>query len=196
VRVIGEPDIDRGIMMERIATASPRLKARTAGVLYFLSVLTAVFNEFFVHGRLGFLGILIPISCQIAVTLLLYSIFRPVNQSLSLLAVFFQLMTLTFEALDWKPRGVNIGMALHGVYCLLIGYLIVRSTFLPRILGVLMAFAGLVWLIYLSPTLANRLSPYNTAFGLLGEAVPMLWFLVMGVNPQRWKDQASTAGGD
>lgn len=54
-----------------------------------------------------------------------------------------------------------------------------------------MAFAGLVWLIYLSSPLANYLSPYNTAAGLLGEASPVLWLLVMGVNVQRGKEQAS-----
>ena len=73
---------------------------------------------------------------------------------------------------------------------LLIGYLIFRSTFLPRILGVLSAFAGLCWLTFLSPPLATYLSPYNLASGLLGEAAVCLWLLVMGVNVQRWKEQA------
>ena len=87
----------------------------------------------------------------------------PAVKSLSLLAVSSSLVALTFEALQLQPRGVNICMVFHGFYCLLIGYLIFRSTFLPRILGTMMAFAGLVWLIYLSPPLANYLSPYNTA---------------------------------
>jgi hypothetical protein len=50
-------------------------------------------------------------------------------------------------------------LVFFGPYCLLIGYLIFRSTFLPRILGVLMALAGLGWLIFLSP-LAIYLSTY------------------------------------
>jgi hypothetical protein len=179
--------------MGRIRETSPQFKARIAGALYLLSVLTAVFAEFFARGRLGIAAVVIPISCYVAVTLLLYVIFKPVNRSLSLIAVLSGLVGLTFEALQLQPRGVNIGMAFHGLYCLLIGYLIFRSTFLPRILGALMAFAGLVWLIYLSPPLANSISPYNTAFGLLGEALPMLWLLVMGVNIQRWREPASTA---
>jgi hypothetical protein len=56
-----------------------------------------------------------------------------------------------------------------GFYCLLIGYLIFRSTFLPRILGALMAIAGLGWLTYLSPPLAKSLSPSNLALGILGK---------------------------
>jgi len=116
-----------------------------------------------------------------------------VNRSLSLLAVSFNLVGLTFEALRWNPRGVDIALVFHGFYCLLIGYLIFRSTFLPRILGALMAIAGLGWLTFLSNPLVNHLSPYNLASGLLGEASLMLWLLAMGVNVQRWKEQASAA---
>jgi len=159
-----------------------------------LGVLTAVFAEFVVRGSLGFAAVFIPVSCYIAVTLLLYGIFKPVDRSLSLLAASFNLVGLTFEALQLQPRAVNIGMVFHGFYCLLIGYLILRSTLLPRILGALMAFAGLVWPIYLLPPVANYLSPYNSASGLLGEGSPMLWLLVIGVNVQRWKEQASAAG--
>jgi hypothetical protein len=79
---------------------------------------------------------------------------------------------------------------LNGFSCLLIGYLIFRSIFLPRILGVLMAFAGFGWVNYLAPSLAKHLSPYNLALGLLGQESLMLWLLVMGVNVQKWKEQA------
>jgi hypothetical protein len=176
--------------IKRTRETSPRLKARIAGVLYLLAVLTAVFSEFVVPGRLGFAAVLIPVSSYIAVTLLLYGIFRPVDGSLALLAVCFNLAGLTLEALQWQPRSVNLGMVCHGVYCLLIGYLIFRSTFLPRTLGVLMVLAGLVWVMYLSPPVAKDLSPYNTAVGILGDALPMLWLLVMGVNVQRWRETA------
>lgn len=87
-----------------------------------------------------------------------------------------------------QPHGVNIAIVFAGFYCILIGYLIFKSTFLPRILGVLMAFAGLGWLTYLSNPLVNYLSPYNLAAGLLGEVTVFLWLLVMGVNLQRSKE--------
>ena len=57
-----------------------------------------------------------------------------------------------------------------------------------------MAFAGLGWLTFLSPPLANHLYPYNLAPGILGELSLTRWLLVIGVNVQRWKEQASAAG--
>jgi len=104
-----------------------------------------------------------------------------------------ELRALGFLSLELYRQAVNICFVFFGVYCLLIGYLIFRSAFLPRILGVLMAFAGLGWLTFLAPPLANYLSPYILVLGFLAELALMLWLLVMGVNVQRWKEQASAA---
>ena len=104
-----------------------------------------------------------------------------------------QLRALALMFLELNTQANNICVAFFGVYCLLIGYLIFKSFFLPRILGVLMALAGLGWLTFLSPPLANHLSPYNLVLGFLAELALMLWLLVRGVNVQRWKEQASAA---
>jgi len=104
-----------------------------------------------------------------------------------------QLRALALMFLELNTQAGNICVVFFGVYCLLIGYLIFRSTFLPRLLGVLMALAGLGWLTFLSPPLANHLSPYNLVLGFLAELALMLWLLVRGVNVQRWKEQASAA---
>ena len=183
------------IWSERIREVSPRFKARVAGGLYVFSVLSALFLELFLGGRLGYAANIIQMSGMAAVTLLAYEIFMAVNKSLSLLAVSFNLVGLAFEAFRLNPHGVNIAIVFHGVFCILIGYLTFRSAFLPRILGVLMAFAGLSWLTFLLASLANYLSPYNLACGLIGEASVFLWLLVMSVNAQRWWDQAGTASG-
>ena len=105
-----------------------------------------------------------------------------------------QLQALALMFIKLHAQAFDFGLVFFGFYCLLIGYLIFRSTFLPRILGALMALAGLGWLTFLSPPLANYLSPYILAPGLLGEGSLTLWLLVMGVNVQRWKEQASAAG--
>jgi hypothetical protein len=184
-------------MMESIAEVSPHRRARITGVVYLLYFLTAVSAETFVgRGRLvAYEGVtLIADAFYITVTLLFYYMFKPVNRSLSLLAAFFSLAGCANEILrlfNLAPYKIN-SLVFFGPYCLLVGYLIYRSTFLPRILGVLMALAGVGWLIFLSP-LANHLSTYLKILGFLAEASLMLWLLVMGVNFQRWKEQASAA---
>jgi len=178
-------------MNSGIEKMSPRFKARIAGVLYLASFVVGVLGEFLIRGRLGFAFGLLAVACSFAMTLVLYDIFKPVSGSLALLAATFNFVGLAFEALRWNPWGVDIALVFHGLYCLGIGYLTFRSIFLNRILGALMAFAGVAWLTYLSSSLAGYLSPYNIAAGLFGEASLMLWLIVMGVNEQRWKEQAS-----
>ncbi len=182
--------MNTAVMMEQIAKASPRLKARIAGAFYLVTFLTGAFALVSVNGRI--VANLIASSCYLAVTLLFWDLFKPVNRSLSLLAAFFSLVGCAIGFLSpfhLIPSQIN-SLVFFGFYCLLIGYLIFRSTFLPRILGILMAFGGLGWLTFLSAPLADYLSPYNLAPGLLGEGLLMLWLLVMGVNVQRWHEQA------
>jgi len=118
-------------MMKRFAETSPRFKARMAGVLYLLSTPDGCIHRVFVHisGRLNFAADLtagiVEVSGMFAVTLPFYAIFKPLNRGLSLLATSFNLVALTFEAL----QRANIGLVFGGFYCLLIGYLIFRSPF-------------------------------------------------------------------
>jgi hypothetical protein len=91
------------------------------------------------------------------------------------------------------PVHIN-SLVFFGFYCLLIGYLTIRSTFLPRILGVLMMIAGVGWSTFLSPTLANHLSPYIFVPGILGDGALTLWLLAMGLNAGRWNEQAGVIG--
>jgi hypothetical protein len=180
-------------MMRRIRGVSPRFEARMAGGLYVFSVLTAILLELFLGGRLGNAANAIQMSGMAAVTLLSYYLFKVVNRSLSLLAVSFNLAGLACETFRLNPHGVNVAIVFHGIFCVLIGYLIFRSRFLPRILGALIAFGGLNWLTFLHPPLASYLTPYNLAGGLIGEASVFLWLLVMGVNAHRWGEQAGKA---
>lgn len=103
-----------------------------------------------------------------------------------------QLQSLALICLRWRGQAFNVYIAFFGFWCMLVGYLIYKSTFLPRILGVLMVIAGVGYSTYLWPPLANSLYPYNLALGV-GELALALWLLVFGVNVERWKVRASAA---
>jgi hypothetical protein len=103
-----------------------------------------------------------------------------------------QLQALSLLLLKVNDQGAAIGLVFFGFYAVLKGYLIIRSTFLPRILGVLAVFAGLGLLTFLHLPLGYRLFPYTAALGLLAAVPQILWLLVFGVNEQRWKEQAGT----
>jgi Domain of unknown function (DUF4386) len=106
-----------------------------------------------------------------------------------------QLQSLALMFLKLNQYAYNIDLVFFGLWCVLTGYLIFRSTFLPRILGVLLAISGLGWVIYLYPPLAYHLFiPYIASASALGEIPLEFWLIVMGVNVERWKEQASAAG--
>ena len=105
-----------------------------------------------------------------------------------------QLQALALMFLKLNAYAFNIDLVFFGLWCVLTGYLIYRSAFLPRILGVLLSISGLGFLTYIYPPLAYRLFfPYIAVASALGEIPLELWLIVMGVNAQRWKEQASAA---
>lgn len=179
------------LIADQVAETSPNTKARIAGVFYLLTFVAGILALLSTSGRLG--ANLVAIASYVAVTILFYDLFKPVGKRISLLAAgiglvgcAWSVMTLYYVA----PVGIN-SLVFFGFYCLLIGYLIVKSTFLPRILGVGMAIGGLGWLTFLSTPFANSLAPWNLAPGMIGEGLLTLWLLVFGVNVQRWKEQAA-----
>jgi hypothetical protein len=176
-------------MTERTAEASPRHQARIAGVFYLITFVTGGV-ALMARGKVGVAAGLVAGACYLAVTVLFYPLFKLVNGRLSLAAACVSLAGIVVGPL--RLTGVN-SLVFFGCYCLMIGYLIFRSTFLPRILGGLMAFAGLGWLTFLSPALAHSLPPYNFAPGLIGEGVLTVWLLAVGVNAPRWTEQAGVA---
>jgi hypothetical protein len=109
-----------------------------------------------------------------------------------------ELQALAFMFLRLGGQVSNIGLVFFGLHCLLVGALILRSTFLPKFVGALMVFAGLGWLAnsftaFLLPSLARAMSPYLFLPGMLGEATLTLWLLIVGVHVGRWKEQAGIA---
>jgi hypothetical protein len=159
---------------------------------------TALFYRLFkpVSGRLSLLAAYVNLmGCAItAASCLLHFVPLAILRAADYFPIFAsKLEPLALLFLRMRVQTANIGIVFTGFYCILIGFVILRSSFLPRSLGVLMAIAGLGWLTFLSPSLANRLSPFNSLVsGLFGEGALMLWLLVIGVNVQR-RTQATLA---
>ena len=218
--------------------------ARIIGGVYFIFFLTSILSDTLLKGlvqndaaatatqilaheswfRLGIATGLVETGFYVALTALLYHLFKPVNRTVSLAAAFFGIVGCAIQAggsafqlssllmlrggqavAGFKPEQLpglallflklndqagSVALVFFAVYCLLIGCLILGSTFLPRFLGALMVLAGLGWLTFLYAPLADQLSPYIEALGIVAEACLMLWLLVMGVNPERWQEQA------
>jgi hypothetical protein len=109
-----------------------------------------------------------------------------------------QLRALAVTFIRLHTIGFDIALVFFGFHCVAVGYLFFRSTFFPRILGALLAIAGFGYLInsfasFVSPAFAAHLFHYTLVLGV-GEILLPLWLLVIGVNAQRWKEQASAAG--
>jgi hypothetical protein len=103
---------------------------------------------------------------------------------------------LANSSLELQAIGFNITLVFFVGYDLSLGYLIFRSTFLPRILGVLLAIGGLCYLTYsfatfLAPGFASHLVPYIQVPSGVAELSLTLWLLIVGVNVPRWQEQAS-----
>jgi len=102
-----------------------------------------------------------------------------------------QLQSISLLMLRINDQGAAIALVFFGFATILQGYLIMKSTFLPRWLGVWAMIAGLGWLTWLSPPLGLRLFPYVAPVAPLGALVMIGWLLVAGVNEQRWREQAA-----
>lgn len=90
--------------------------------------------------------------------------------------------------------GFGVSLAFFGVYCALAGWLIFRSTFLPRLIGVLMVAAGAVYEYHAFALFLNVPEiPYILFIGFIAEAALAGWLLIVGLNEARWREVANAA---
>ena len=93
--------------------------------------------------------------------------------------------------LDIYEHGFAIAHIFWGLWLFPMGYLIFRSGFLPRVIGVLLAVAGLGYLVdftlfFLFPDVAVSVSNFT----FVGEVVLIFWLLIKGVNVEQWEIRA------
>jgi hypothetical protein len=189
--------------------ASPRFRARIAGVLYLVIFIAAPSGA----ENATVVNMTITLVCDAGVALLFYNLLKPVSVNLSLLAAAFRLIfvsVMTVNSLNYfgvldlfksahSPTAFNTGYGValvpFGIHCLVTGHLIFQSKFLPRVIGILLALAGLGYLLFIWPPLGDRLFfPFILVPGVVGEGSLTLWLLLVGVNAERWTQRASSAG--
>jgi hypothetical protein len=100
-----------------------------------------------------------PCAPKNVVTVMLYHLYKPVRRTGSLVTALFSFAALTIGVLsDLGVMRFPINtVVLFSAYCIGLGWLTLKATFLPRAIGVLLIVAGLGWLTYLHPPLAKRL---------------------------------------
>jgi hypothetical protein len=104
-----------------------------------------------------------------------------------------QLDSIALLLLKINDNGAAIALAFFGFSTVTQGWLIYRSGFLPRWLGVIAIVGGLGWLTFLSPPLGMRLFMYVALVGLLGLIAIIGWLLTVGINDARWRARAAEA---
>jgi hypothetical protein len=163
--------------------------------------------------RLGFAADLVSALCYFTLTFLLFQLLRPVNPRLALFSAFLgtagsAIMALNLQhlllplgggipaefaqtSLRLHSLGYTIASLFFSAYLLMLASLIVRSAFLPRLLGVLLAIAAVCgaingFTIFLAPAAAAGFYPYILLPNLVAEGGLALWLLIAGVNLDRW----------
>jgi hypothetical protein len=154
------------------------------------------------------------VNRNVALMMVFFGFIANTIESVSLLAHFAPLLLLSeahslnaftpgelnaaaYLCVQLFEHGFAISLVFFGFDCFTIAYLIVHSRFFPRIIGVLLAIEGLGYLInsfslFLAPGLQTQIFPYFSVTAV-AEVALCAWLLIMGVDGQRWKEQASAA---
>lgn len=101
-----------------------------------------------------------------------------------------QLATLSLLSLNIQAQGYAIGLVFFGFYCLIVGYVLYKSKYLPKLFGVLYAVTGLCYLVnsftmLLSKGFENPLFIYLAIPIFIGELSLCLWLLIKGIDTSK-----------
>jgi len=104
-----------------------------------------------------------------------------------------QLEAFAYLLIRINAQGTQVALVFFGVSTLMLGYLMYRASFLPRVLGVLSVVGGAGWLTFVYPPLGNRLFLPIALYALLVCAVTIGWLLIRGVDEKKWYEMAAAS---
>jgi hypothetical protein len=104
-----------------------------------------------------------------------------------------ELEALSLAFIGINSQGAAMGLIFFGFETLLHGWLVFKSGFLPRILGMLSMIAGIGWLTWLWPPLGAQAFMPVALFAILGSVGMIGWLLIRGVDDVKWRERAALA---
>ena len=105
-----------------------------------------------------------------------------------------QLESLAFLFLRINSQGAAIALIFFGFETVLRGWLVFKSEFLPRFLGVISVIGGLGWLTWLWPPLGSKAFTVVALFAIVGVIATTGWLFIRGVDDVKWRERAALAG--
>jgi len=178
-------------VIQSIREATPKTRARLTGAVYLTYFLLAFSGAAFDPNGVTALSFNLASSAIYALLMVLfYFMFKPVSRPVSMLAALIGFAGCIFSVIQTLhlSRYLISPLIFFGIYCLLLGQLVVRSGFLPKILGVLLVLAGVGWLLFLLP-FTKPINTVTEIFGIVAEGAFCLWLLIAGVSPRRANKQ-------
>jgi hypothetical protein len=105
-----------------------------------------------------------------------------------------QLVAMASLSIKAHAIGYGIALLLFGPFFLVTGYLIFKSGYFPKAVGILYLIPGLSYLtssfaLILAPTFSNRFYFVMAGPALIGELSLCLWLIVKGVNLPNWEEK-------
>lgn len=164
--------------------------------------------------RFGIVSALLVQVVNIFVVLFLYKLLKPVNNTLALLMVIFILLgapiamlnevnqaavlllsdggelshTLMALFIDMHEVGIQIASIFWGLWLFPMGYLVFKSNYIPKVIGILLMIGGVGYLVdvfvaFLLPDVSMTVSQFT----FIGELLLPLWLVIMGVNVEQFE---------
>jgi hypothetical protein len=104
-----------------------------------------------------------------------------------------QVEALAFVFLRINSQAAAVALIFFGFETLLRGWLVFKSEFLPRFLGVISMIGGLGWLTYLWPPLGSQTFMYVALFAIVSVLATAGWLFIRGVDDAKWRERAALA---
>jgi hypothetical protein len=104
-----------------------------------------------------------------------------------------QVSALSLVLLRINDEGAGLALAFFGPATFIQGWLIMKSTFLPRWLGIIGIIGGIAWTTFYWPALGRSLFMFSAVFGLVSSVATIAWLIVRGVDQPRWFERATAS---